>query len=128
MTTVHYQIPPRPTLDAHRAMSQMQEVLQGLGITSDPRTEDWSVDARVYQRGNGGHGPPSAAVCLRLHEPTRGRLCWLYETPARGAAQWATPSPAGTGRRLELLVDGTAAIHPGALAPVRLLLNGSPPC
>lgn len=138
MTTVHYRIPPRPSLDAHQAMRQMQDALQDLGLTPDPRAADWSVDARLYahqeweQRRFAGHGAPVAAVCLRLrlHQPDRDRLWWLYETPARGVNQWATPDPIGTGRRLVLLADATRAVHPGSLAPVRLLLTdaGSPTC
>lgn len=136
MTVVHYRIPPRPSLDAHQAMQQMQEALQHLGLTPDPRPADWSVDARLYQRReweqreSTGHGSPVAAVCLRLHQPDRDRLVWLYETPARGMSQWATPDPIGSGRRLVLLADATRAVHPGSLAPVRLLFTdaGSPTC
>ena len=125
--TVHYRIPPRPTLDAHRALHQIQDALQALGLTPDPRAADWSVDARLYahrgweQRKSAAHGSPVAAVCLRLHQPDKDRLWWLYETPARGVSQWATPDPIGSHRRLVLLADATRALHPASLAPVRLL-------
>lgn len=136
MTVVHYLIPPRPSLDAHRAMQQIQEALQRLGLTPEPRPADWSVDARLYQhrewqqRRFSGHGSPVAAMCLRLHQPARDRLWWLYETPARGVSQWATPDPVRSSRRLVLLSDATRAVRPGILTPIRLLFTdaGIPTC
>lgn len=128
MTGVHYQIPPRPSLDAHRAMHHMQDTLQSLGLTPDPRPADWAIDARLYahrhreRKAVAGHGAPVAAVCLRLHEPARGLLQWLFEHPARGVNQWATPDPVASGRRLEVLTDAARRLHSRDLAPVRRLL------
>ena len=129
MTTVHYQIPPRPTLNAHRAMKDMGQALQHVGLTPDPRPADWSVDARLYRPRDWertpavGHGSPIAALCLRLHQGERDRLWWVYETPVRGVRQWATPDPVPCARSLHFLVDAGQDLDPADLAPIRQLLH-----
>lgn len=86
MTTGHCRIPPRPSLDAHQAMQQMQDALQHLTLTPGLRAADWSIDVRLYQhreqepRRPTGHGSPVTAACACTN-PTATGWCGCTRPP-----------------------------------------------